>query len=72
VRRIGLAVILLLGLTFAPFAAWGQPAKVPHVGVLLYDTESLGLSQRARYLVEGLRELGSTVGISRWNSNLRP
>jgi len=57
-RPIGLAVIFTLSLFAAPLVAWGQPTKVPRVGVLLFDTESLGLSQRARYLVEGLGELG--------------
>src|SRR2546426_3343112 len=52
------AVILALSLVLSPLAAWGQPAKVPRVGVLLLDTEQLGLSQRARHLVEELRELG--------------
>src|SRR2546426_10561565 len=57
-RPIGLVVIFTLSLFAAPLVAWGQPTKMPRVGVLLFDTESLGLSQRARYLVEGLRELG--------------
>ena len=39
-----------------------QAARVPQVGVLLLDSEARGLSQRARNLVEGLRELGWTDG----------
>ena len=39
-----------------------QAARVPQVGVLLLDSEARGLSQRARDLVEGLRELGWTDG----------
>jgi hypothetical protein len=35
-RRIGLAVILTVGLSLAPLAAQGQPAtKVPTVGFIL-------------------------------------
>ena len=58
-RRIGLAVALAFSLLLALLAGWGQEtAKVPRVGVLLLDTEGLGLSQDARYVVDGLRELG--------------
>jgi len=58
-RRVALIVALVLTLLAAPFTVGGQPAgKAPQVGVLLLDTEALGLSQRARYFVEGLRELG--------------
>jgi len=58
-RLIGLAVVLTVSLTLAPLAIEAQQAgKAPQVGVLLLDTEALGLSQRARNVVEGLRELG--------------
>jgi hypothetical protein len=58
-RRVGLAVVLAFSLLLAPLAGWGQrTANVPRVGVLLFDTDGLGLSQGARYVVDGLRELG--------------
>ena len=60
-RLIGFAVVLTISLNLLgqPLATEGQPAgKPPQVGVLLLDTEALGLSQRARYLVERLRERG--------------
>ena len=58
-RRFGLAVVLAFSLLLAPLAGWGQgTANVPRIGVLLFDTDGLGLSQGARYVVDGLRELG--------------
>ena len=65
-RLIGLAVILALSLFAAPLAAEAQPAgKAPQVGVLLLDTEARGLSQRARNVVEGLRERSEAHGRNR-------
>ena len=48
-RRIGLAVVLAVGLTFAPLA---EAQRVPEVGVLVLGTERLSLTSE-----RGLREL---------------
>ena len=59
-QRIGLAVILAVGLALAPFAAEAQPAgKVHRVGVLMNDGAPPGLLEAFR---EGLRDLGYIEG----------
>jgi putative tryptophan/tyrosine transport system substrate-binding protein len=60
-RTVACALVLLV----APLPAWGQSGeRIPRVGVLLVDTEALGISERARHFVDGLRELGWVDGQS--------
>ena len=60
-RRIGLAVVLALGLTLAPLAVEAQqPGKVPRVGFLL--GLSPGPSREVDAFQRGLRELGYIEG----------
>jgi putative tryptophan/tyrosine transport system substrate-binding protein len=63
-RRIGLAVVLALGLIFAPLAAEGQSqAKVPRIGWLssgFPPSEAAALPQSP--FLKGLRELGWVDG----------
>jgi putative tryptophan/tyrosine transport system substrate-binding protein len=69
-RRIGLAVVLGLGLVFAPVSAWAQPTtKVPRIGVVLtlYSSPE-GAPQGFN---DGLRELGYIEGqnvVVEWRS----
>src|SRR5215467_9951562 len=60
-RRIGLAVVLALGLVIAPHTAQAQQAKVPRVGLLMPGTAQ---EQSASLLAlrEGLRDLGYAEG----------
>jgi ABC-type uncharacterized transport system substrate-binding protein len=62
-RRIGLAVVLAVGLTLAPLAAGAQQqaGKVPRVGVLLTGFES-DASTNVEALRQGLREHGYVEG----------
>jgi len=61
-RRIGLAVVLAVGLTFVPLAAWAQQqaGKLSRIGVLLnlYPTDA----DPPQALRQGLRELGYVEG----------
>ena len=60
-RRIGLAVVLVVGLVLAPLAAQAQQAKVPRVGLLMPGTaQEQTVSLWA--LREGLRDLGYAEG----------
>ena len=61
-RRIGLTVVLAVGLAFSPLAAEAQQAgKVPRVGVL-YPGGSAPLSLRMEAFRQGLRESGYVEG----------
>src|SRR5713101_4126550 len=58
-RRIGLAVILALGLTLAPLAVHGQQAGQSKVGLLFLGTAGIDWTERSGIaLREELRELG--------------
>ncbi len=58
-RRIGLAVILALGLTLAPLAVQGQQAGQSKVGLLFLGTAGIDWTERSGIaLREELRELG--------------
>jgi putative ABC transport system substrate-binding protein len=60
-RLIGLAVALVVSISLAPFAAWGQQAgSVPRVGLLTDGADP----QRIRSFREGLRQLGYVEGHS--------
>jgi putative ABC transport system substrate-binding protein len=59
-RRIGLAVVLTIGILVAPFAAGALPlSKVPRIGVLDADRSLAGNA-----LQDGLRQLGYVEGKS--------
>jgi putative ABC transport system substrate-binding protein len=60
-RRIGLAVVLTLGIISAPLAADGQQARVPRLGYLGNSSPSLEEDLLAAFR-QGLRELGYTEG----------
>jgi len=69
-RRIGLAVVLALGLTFAPLAASAQPRldQVPRIGVLTFQLTTDAFQQAFR---KGLQEHGYVEGeniIVEWRS----
>jgi putative tryptophan/tyrosine transport system substrate-binding protein len=77
--RIGLAVALALGLTFAPLAAEAQPAaKIPRIGYLVLSPLSEVPSPERAAFLGGLSELGwvdgKTIVIeyrsARWNPEL--
>ena len=60
-RRITLAVVLILSLALAPLAAWAQQARVPRIGYLGNSSPSLEEDLLAAFR-QGLRELGYTEG----------
>jgi len=63
-RRIGLAVVLIFGLTLAPLAGEAQQAgKVARVGFLYFGSRETGAAPgRYAAFLEGLRELGYVEG----------
>src|SRR5262252_8750466 len=77
-RRIGLAVVLSLGLAFSPHVAESQAAKIPRIGYLvLAPLSDVPSPERAAFLA-GLRELGwvegRTIAVeyrsANWNTEL--
>ncbi len=80
-RRIGLAVILSIGVVLATLAAEAQhPGKVPRIGYLVLPPLADPPSAERAAFVDGLKELGYVVGQSiiieyrsaAWNRELLP
>ena len=63
-RRIGLAVVLMVGLTLAPFSADGaqQANRMATVVLVWDDLSGLVLPNSREALVQGLRDLGWVEG----------
>jgi putative tryptophan/tyrosine transport system substrate-binding protein len=61
-RRIGLAVILVLSLTLAPLAAVGQPAKTARIGWLSFYPAPTAPIPELEAFRQGLRNLGYIEG----------
>ena len=61
-RRIGLAVVLALGLTLAPLAAWAQQIGVQRLCVLAADSLSSPWATRYNAFKQGLGDLGYVDG----------
>src|SRR5437762_12897817 len=59
-RLIGLAMILAVSLTLAPFAGDAQQPTTPRIGFLLMGSAQAGLTSAFEAFREGLRELGWT------------
>jgi len=59
-RRIGLAIVLVVSLLLAPLAAWAQAARVPRIGYLGYGNPPRATSELPFAI--GLRELGWIEG----------
>jgi putative tryptophan/tyrosine transport system substrate-binding protein len=57
-RVIGLAVVLALGLTFAPLAVEAQQPTTPRIAFLLMGSSQAGLTSAFDAFREGLREFG--------------
>src|SRR5215831_6211488 len=78
-RRIGLAVVLALGL-LGPLAAEGQATKVPRVGYLVLSPLVDPPSAERQAFLNGLRDLGYVIGqtiaieyrSAAWNRELLP
>ena len=63
-RLIGLAVVLAIGLTLAPFAAEAQQRAIARVGYFGVSSPSMSTASIAQFSAfrEGLRELGWLEG----------
>src|SRR5262245_12870620 len=61
-RRIGLAVVLALGLALGPFAAWAQQTGVQRLCVLAADSLSSPWASRYNAFKQGLSDLGYVDG----------
>ena len=61
-RRIGLAVVLALGLVLAPFAANAQRSDIPRIGYLVLSPLVDPPSAERQAFLEGLHDLGYVVG----------
>src|SRR5262249_59090810 len=80
-RRIGLAVVLMVGLTLAPIVAESQQAgKVYRIGCLLLPPLAEKPSVERQAFLQGLRDLGYDEGrnitieyqSAAWNRELLP
>ncbi|HJZ73502.1 MAG TPA: hypothetical protein VKE51_17285, partial [Vicinamibacterales bacterium] len=61
-RRIGLAVVLALGLVLAPFAANAQRSDIPRIGYLVLSPLVDPPSAERQAFLDGLHDLGYVVG----------
>src|SRR5262245_48484465 len=79
-RRIGLAVVLALGIFLPSRSVDGQAAKVPRIGYLVLSPLADPPSAERQALLDGLRDLGYAVGrnlmieyrSANWNRELVP
>src|SRR5215831_19017472 len=78
-RRIGLAMVLVLGI-FLPSRSVGQAAKVARIGYLVLSPLADPPSAERQALLDGLRDLGYVIGknlvieyrSANWNRELLP
>ena len=79
-RRIGLAVVLVLGIFLPSRSVDGQAAKVPRIGYLVLSPLADPPSAERQALLDGLRDLGYVIGqnlvieyrSANWNRELLP